>query len=90
MPPQGSKGSKKPHAQQSHVRLELGSTRLPHSQQHVNFSAPLLSGMRKKANKKMQQGKGAPRKEELGPGAVRVEAECAVRRWQDHAAHSPP
>jgi hypothetical protein len=83
----GSKGSKKPHAQQSHVRLELGSTRLPHSQQHVNFSAPLLSGVRKKANKNMQQGKGA--QEELGPGAVRVEAKCAVRGWQDHAAHSP-
>ena len=44
------------------VRLELGSTRLPHSQQHVNFPALLLSGVRKKANKKMKQGKGAPRK----------------------------
>ena len=69
MPPKGSKkvakgseGSKKPHAQQSNVRLELGSTRLPHSQQHMNFPALLLSGVRKKANKKMQQGKGSPRK----------------------------
>ena len=44
------------------MRLELGSIRLPHSQQHVNLLAALLSGVRKKANKKMQQGKGAPRK----------------------------